>query len=356
VNYQPDKTSKNQMKYGLRFYILISFIIGAAISGGSVAFICATHANTNTKNSVPLRESSFSYATQYQFIDPLVAISNVSSGTAYTNVESQINNYVTVQKNNGLIAASVEFRDINKPSGFLINSTDTYYPASLYKIQLMLAYYKIAEDENQSILSQEIYYPGDTDLNKLEEIKSATQIVPGTTYSVEQLIEHMVRFSDNNAAQLLMQYINKTGHYQNYLSVYGDLGINPSTVNEQSDNLTVHNYSIMLRALYNATYLTRNDSERALKLMSETDFTEGIESGVPNGILVAQKFGETNVASGNSIIGKELSDCGIIYYPEHTYLLCVMTKGKTSTTKILEDTIANISRLVYRNMEQTYPN
>jgi hypothetical protein len=108
--------------------------------------------------------------------------------------------------------------------------------------------------------------------------------------------------------------------------------------------------------LYNSTYLGRENSERALKLLSETDFSEGIESGVPNNVLVSEKFGEVRMTDANgNLLGKQINNCGIVYYPGHPYLLCVMTKGQGDDVKGLEGVVASISRIVYKGMQTLYP-
>ena len=245
-----------------------------------------------------------------------------------------------------------------------MNPSELYTPASLNKVPLMMAYYKIAE-ANPAILSQNITYTGATNDDDIEEIKSAVQLTPGTTYTVEELIEHMIRYSDNNAANLLLQYLTDTSNLSAYVAVFSDLGADQTVLSENTDNatttgdtdnMTVGEYSVFLRALYNAAYLDRDDSERALQLLSETDFTEGIESGVPNGVLVAQKFGEVRlVSSSGTLLGKELHNCGIVYYPDHPYLLCIMTKATGDNIPALESDIASISSIVYKNMQTLYP-
>ena len=138
--------------------------------------------------------------------------------------------------------------------------------------------------------------------------------------------------------------------------VFSDLGIDPASLTSTPDNVTVKDFSIMLRALYNATYLNRDDSERALELLSEADFSEGIDSGVPNRIQVAQKFGESSIeAPDGSVASKELNDCGIIYYPSHPYLLCIMTRGNGDDTKGLEEAIATVSGMVFKDVQAKYP-
>ena len=48
---------------------------------------------------------------------------------------------------------------------------------------------------------------------------------------------------------------------------------------------------------------------------------------------------------------RQLHDCGIIYYPNNTYLLCIMTRGKDF--KQLESVIAGISKTVYEVVAST---
>jgi beta-lactamase class A len=194
------------------------------------------------------------------------------------------------------------------------------------------------------------------DHNSVQEISSAVRLVPGNTYTVRQLVEHMIRYSDNNAADLLYAYLKDTNHLDVYQGIFSDLGIDPKVLTTYADTLTIQKYSIFLRVLYNATYLDRENSESALTLLSETDFSEGIESGVPNNTLVSEKFGEVRMVDVNgALIGKEVNNCGIVYYPEHPYLLCIMTKGEGDNVKNLEAVIGSISRIIYKGMQTLYP-
>lgn len=332
---------------------LSAFLGGALFTGITLALMQGLYPATR---ATPLRESDIPTTTSdYKFIDPLIGIKGVDNSAQYNSVDNAVAAYIATQKGNGLSMASVDFRDINQPGGFILNPSELYTPASLNKVPLMMAYYKVAETD-PSILSEVLEYSGAIDGNDIESIKSAVQLSPGTTYTVEQLIEHMIRFSDNNAANLLTQHLKDTNNYAAYASVFSDLGINPSVLDEYTDNMTVQQYSIFLRALYNATYLSRTDSEHALELLSETDFSQGIEAGVPNSVSVAEKFGEVKLIdnSGN-LVGRELNNCGIVYYPDHPYLLCIMTKSSVDNLSILENEVSSISSIVYKNMQNLYP-
>ena len=166
------------------------------------------------------------------------------------------------------------------------------------------------------------------------------------------MIDHMILYSDNNAEQLLADHLAATDHLDVLNNLFGDLGIKVNTAN--TDNMTVQTYSLFLRVLYNATYLDRNDSEKALKLLSESEFSDGIRAGIPSNIAIAEKFGDARMAdAAGTMVGAELQNCGLVYYPEHTYLLCIMTKGDTIPD--LETAISGVSKLIYRSVEARYP-
>jgi beta-lactamase class A len=210
----------------------------------------------------------------------------------------------------------------------------------------MMAYYLQAESSN--ILDQKISYPlGSPDLNQTQDIKPPESIIPGQTYSVGQLIDYMIEYSDNNAAQLLYDNID-----QNALrGVYEDLQLpfkeNVSLSN--ADFITPEQIGILFRVLYNSTYLSRDYSEKALSLMSQSSFVQGIVAGTPSSTVVAHKLGLVVITQGGITTEHELHDCGIVYAPLNPYLLCVMTRGSSSLST-MEGTIADIAKTVYRQV------
>jgi len=179
--------------------------------------------------------------------------------------------------------------------------------------------------------------------------ETPTKLKVGDSYTVDQLLTAMIGDSDNGAKDVLLNTVD-----QNALAAtYTDLGItNPNNI--QGDYLiTSKTYSLFFRVLYNATYLNPETSEKALELLSLADFKDGLVAGIPSGTTAAQKFGEHVTAdSSGQPTEIQLHDCGIIYQPNHPYLLCVMTKG-TDVTK-LSGTIADISHLVYDEVKNNY--
>jgi hypothetical protein len=56
-------------------------------------------------------------------------------------------------------------------------------------------------------------------------------------------------------------------------------------------------------------------------------YNDGLKAGIPANIELAHKFGERGIIGMNGREQKQLHDCGIIYYPKHPYILCIMTRG-----------------------------
>jgi beta-lactamase class A len=286
----------------------------------------------------------------YTFIDPLLAC-NINNSNAYqedTSLEKTIKAIIDNHKRSGDISkASVYIANFSSGQWSDIYGSEEYYPSSIGKIPIMIAYYELAET-SPSVLDKEITYPaGSTDLNQMQDIQPEKAILPGHIYTVEQLIEYMIKYSDNNAANLLYRSID-----QNTLNaVYDDLDIpvdqEPNLAN--LDFITPHEIAMLFRVLRNATYLSRDYSEKALQLLSETSFTQGIVAGTPTSTIISHKMGLVGIAPNDILTEHELHDCGIVY-AKKSYLLCIMTRGSASLPT-LEGLISQISSAVYDHVQ-----
>ena len=237
---------------------------------------------------------------------------------------------------------SIYFRDLNNGPWFGINEKENFTPASLLKVPVMIAYLKLAET-NPGLLSKKITYKGGEDYNNYEYFRPAQAIEPGRAYTNEELISRMIIYSDNNAKNILVDNLNPV-----FLAkVYLDLGVRIPGRKDTEDFMSVKAYASFFRILFNASYLNREMSEKALTYLSDIDFKGGIVSGLPQNVAVAHKFGEHAINSGREL--KQLHDCGIIYYPNSPYLLCVMTRGHDFES--LSDVMQEVSRLAYMEID-----
>lgn len=287
----------------------------------------------------------------YDLINPLL-IGDLNTSTNSPSMRSlqgavdQLLN--SEQRAKHINTASVYVRDLVSGQQLSSNGSEEYYPASLLKIQYMIAYFKDAEAK-PDILNQRLTVEAASDANRQQEISPKSEATVGQTYTVLELINYMIMNSDNNAANTLLAHINTDT--LNSLAIALHLPA-PTQIDPGDDYLTAANFAYFLRVLYNGTYLGNDASERVMELLSKTDFRDGIVAGLPTGITVAHKFGLISFADNNNhIFKRELHDCGIIYLPSHPYLLCVMTKSYAPVPEI-EQTIQTVSRLIYNQLRK----
>lgn len=267
--------------------------------------------------------------------------------TSFRKMEYKINELIKEEeRNNNVDKVSVYFRDMNTGAWVGVNEKEAFSPASLLKVPVMMVYYKLAERE-PTLLSKELEYHA----NDFEFVGLKQNIVPTDTllenqkYKVEDLITRMITKSDNQSQYMLLTNIPKS----DFDSVYIDLGITIPGVRGTEDFMTVKEYASFFRILFNATYLTRENSEKALGLLSQVEYENALRGGVPEDIILAHKFGERGYKNEDGENVKQLHDCGIIYYPERPYLLCVMTRGDDLNR--LGSTIKRVSKLVYEEVD-----
>lgn len=284
-----------------------------------------------------LREGSVS---GLNFVNPLLACDDFTSLNDKTTetAKKEIKNYLDSQKNKGAIgAAAVYFRDLNNGPWFSVGGDTKFWPASLLKVPILLAVYKHTASD-RDFLSRKVTYDAELSVPALD-INSGPAIEAKHTYTVKELLERMIMYSDNYATALLRKQISPSEE----ADIYDQLGIEPPDAVGYA--LTVQKYATFFRVLYNATLLPAAESNEALALLSRANFGSGLVAGLPQGMTVAHKFGErANDTDGS----KQLHDCGIVYFPGSPYLLCVMTRG-TDFEK-LGDTIANVSRIIYERV------
>ncbi len=239
---------------------------------------------------------------------------------------------------------AVYFRDLNNGPSFGVNTKEEFIPASLLKTPVMMAWYRASEDD-PALLQKEIHFlqeaPSPEGLTQL--IPPRESLVPGKTYRADELIRRAIVYSDNQSLQLLVD--NLPPSYVREL--YASLDVPEAVLNGPDGRLSVKDYATFFRILFNASYLNHENSERALALLAESEFADGLVAGVPAGVVVAHKFGE----AGDEVV-HQIHDCGVVYYPNHPYLLCVMTRG--SSILGLEEAIAATSRFVYDKIDAQY--
>lgn len=276
-----------------------------------------------------------------KYIKPILLVDEDCESEDLASIKQKVTDIITQEKNKGtLTTASFYLKEYDNNDWTAVNDNEFYEPGSLFKVPILMVALKINE-EHPGFLNQVVKYDTPLGITKNVHFPSKT-IQFGGSYTVKQLIEYMIKYSDNQATYLLEKNINPE-----YLrKMFKDLNLEVPNVSADHYYFNVKNYSIFMRAIYNAGYLSIEDSEYAAELLTKTEFKDGILSRLPKNIAVAHKFGESGSDKEN-----QLHESGIVYLNSKPYLLTVMTKGKGMNN--LAKVISQISSAVYTEMLNT---
>jgi beta-lactamase class A len=285
-----------------------------------------------------------------KFTSPLLACDRTlkPKSQALASVQSGIEHIISqAQSDDAISTASVYVRLLETGDEFLVNPQEHYFPASLRKLPLLMQYLSEAESEpNLLATKRTLEASSSANLGVIIPPKLSPQ--PNKEYSVQELLEMMIRYSDNVSFQVLYAALGE----ERFQKMYDAMQLAyPNDFKALIDHRTPLDYALFFRTLYNATYLSIEHSEKALQLLTETDYVRGLVKYLPPEVKVAHKFG---VAALEDVSGKlygELHDCGIVYKSESPYVICVMTKSYSPQIEQVEEVIANISASVYENLD-----
>lgn len=213
-----------------------------------------------------------------------------------------------------------------------INEDSEFTAASLLKVPVVMAYYHKKEslglDQDPTVKIRQ----SELDKHFGDLYKKGV----GYEINLADAAKLALTESDNTASLILANNISQDDF--NY--VYEGLDI-PLTVKDQSPIVTAQQYTSILKSLYFASILTKDDSEKILDLLTKTKFNDKLPAGVPQGIPVAHKIG---------LIDKQIyQDCGIVYVPGRPYVLCMISKSDKDTAR---DRMKALSKIVYDYVSQ----
>ncbi len=241
-----------------RTILILGYIVALTIGLGLGSWLQKGTGNTTAVTTIREPEG------KYHYINPLIGCNSGDKNTfqEYSNLEKDLQAVIARFKNLGKIySASVYFRDMESGRWTGVNEEELYSPASLYKVALMIAVLRKSED-NQKLLDENITFTG----SRNSEKPDFPPMEVGKTYPVRELLERLIILSDNDAKDMLRDNVG----IEAASNVFTDLRLNEPGLTETGDSMSARTYSRFFRALYNATYLNRSDSEYALNLLSNT--------------------------------------------------------------------------------------
>lgn len=323
------------MNFRIVALVAAGFILGASASAGLLHFFQGSSASTEP-NELHLGAA--------EFVNPLLDCPAASSvrPARQAELEEEVQELIDRKKSEGDVdEVSVYFRDMNNGPSFGINTSLHFSTASLLKVPVMISYFKRLEVRPGLFDERIVYDKGKHDIPNLTQTMDPPEpLLPGQAYPVSNLVHRMIAVSDNIAASMLLNYMTDL----DVIKTLKEMGVK-MILKDDDMWITVRDYASIFRILFNATYLGKASSNRALEMLSKSRMTAGLPAGVSSEVVVAHKFGERTI-NGKS----QFHDCGVVYYPGRPYLVCVMTRGRAYPP--LVKTVAEISKMVFAKVSQ----
>lgn len=288
-----------------------------------------------------------------QFIRPLIDCASrkpelKTLETPLGFFQKELNNFLKENIKLGrILQADIFFQDLTSGVSFSAGDIIELRPGSLLKIPLVMAYYKKSETD-PTILQTKILFDQKDSLRlyEIQDIKPLQTLTLGQSYTIEELMSRAIMYSDNVAASLLEHYDNHEGLKR--IAIDLDTPVHKDTPPLREPR--INDYAKYFRILFNATYLNEKNSTDFLKLLSKTQFKQGLVAGLPENVLISHKFGESVSPEAPEI--HFLNDCGLIYKTSKPYVLCVSIKAKEEPQ--MAAMIAKISSLFYQKLDEIY--
>ncbi|WP_347490706.1 serine hydrolase [Desulfoscipio sp. XC116] len=242
----------------------------------------------------------------------------------YSTLQKQITSYLDEQPG----VYGLYFIDIHSGQKFGYNSRTVFHAASTFKVPMNLYLYRAA-DNGQLSLTEQLTF---TD----QHMEGGTGILqnksPGGSYSIEQLADYSILYSDNVATNILLDRLGK----QNVKDFMRSLG---GQVVDNKQNSTCP-YDLALYMQEAVRLADQPAGERLFNNLLDNKLKDRIPEPLPPEIKVANKIGTwppTNT----------YNDAAYVDHPKRPYILVVTSKDTPGYSEALA-VIHQLSEQIYR--------
>jgi beta-lactamase class A len=264
-------------------------------------------------------------------------------------------------------SVGVAFYDYETEIGFSYHGDVWFHAASTIKVPVLVTVFAAIEDgrfssdsrlhvRNRfiSIANEQSY-----SLTTSRDANSAVHRAIGKTMKVEELAFHMITTSSNLATNLLLDLVGLE-YAQNALATLGidgvelKRGVEDNAAYDEGINnrVTANGLLNLFRMIEEKKAVSATASEKMMEILHGQEFRSGIPAGVPEdvrstGAKFAHKTGEISTVA---------HDAGVVFLPKRKpYALAILT-GWDPDQGGRHDTLARISREIYRMLTGTQAN
>lgn len=321
-------------------YLLILTVFLAGISIPLIFRHFSGTAKAQAANASHVAPYDIVKLKDYSLIQPFAFGEMVQESNQMSDIKHDLSILVDSLKSSGCVTdLSLHLINLENSTWTGIEPDGRYHPASLMKVPLMLAILRKVQT-SPKMLDEKMTYARPPGVNIQPQFYPTESIEDGKAYSLHELLYFMAANSDNEATYALASRFDEG----EVMKIFKDLNLPQPVPDDLQFTLSAKEYSRIVYAIFNASFLSPEFSEYAAELLSNCAFKDGFSKGFPPGTKVWHKFGEWRHV-GNEY---ELHESGVVYLADKPYLLTVFSKGKD--TPKLASAIQAVANRVYRGV------
>lgn len=257
----------------------------------------------------------------------------------------------------GAEAVGVTFHDYETDRRFSLNGDRWMHAASTIKVPVLVGVFAAVEDHELTLESRvhvrnRFHSAADGSAYRIESGRDANSEVHayiGKTMRLAELARHMIVTSSNLATNLLLDAVGLE-RVQSTLEGLGVSGVELRRGVEDerafeagiNNRVTADGLVQVLGLIEERRAISPEACERMLEILHAQEFRSGIPAGLPDGARVANKTGEISTVA---------HDTGLVYLPDRApYAVAILTQWSPERTSGRRDTLAEISRALYRTL------
>lgn len=223
---------------------------------------------------------------------------------------------------------SIYFEYLTTGANIAISKDAQFYPASLLKLPVAIAVAKKVDKGEWRWDNKLVLMASDKD----DKFGTLYKEPTGSVFTIEELVRRSLADSDNTAHFILLRNLE----LKEIEEVYAYMGLDGFL--DTDGSMSAKRYSVILRTLYNSSYLVDDSSQKLISFMASDTFNDYLQSGLPKGTKFSHKIG---IDAGKNVY----LDSGIVYLKNRPYILIAMTKMKTEQEA--KDIMKDVSSSVF---------
>jgi beta-lactamase class A len=219
--------------------------------------------------------------------------------------------------------------DLKSGFSFGVNESETFDAASLIKLPVMAAMYRMSED-------------GEIDLNEKYSLKNSDKASgagslfykpAGYLVSYGEILNLMGQQSDNTAFVIARNKVGK----ENIENLIRKIGMVDTRFDTRQT--TPRDIGIFFFKLWQGKVVNQSNRDKILDSLTKTIFEDYLPAGLPENVRIAHKFGT---------LENIINDAGIVFDTNHPYVIVLMSKGIIEREAKL--VVPAISKMVFEEM------